>query len=173
MKTFGKAIIVALLQVAIVLSLGGKLLYDRAHRPRVWVRTGIIDPELPIRGRYLTLNLEVYAPWATPSQNGRLRTFGGTSVELEVEDGRLVAHPTDKQTGLTAVNPHRLPLDASSDVRLLWPGVLFFLPEHAEIPRVKSGEELWAEVTIPKKGPPRPIQLALKHGDQWQSLNYR
>ena len=173
MKTFSKAIIVALLQVAIVLSLGGKLLYDRAHRPRVWVRTGMIDPELPIRGRYLTLNLEVYDPWATPSQNGRFRTYGGTPVELEVEDGRIVAHSTDKQTGLTVMSPHRPTLDASSDVRLLWPSVLFFLPEHAEIPRVKPGEELWAEVTIPKKGPPRPIQLALKRGDQWTPLNYR
>jgi hypothetical protein len=172
-KSFSKAIIVALLQVAIVFSLGGKLLYDRAHRPRVWVRTGMIDPELPIRGRYLTLNVEVYAPGAAPSQNGRFKTYGNTPVELEVEDGRIVAHPTDKQTGLTVMSPHRLPLEARSDVRLLWPGVLFFLPEHAEIPRVKSGEELWAEVTIPKKGPPRPIQLALKRGDQWTPLNYR
>jgi len=40
---------------------------------------------------------------------------------------------------------------------------LYFLPEHAENPTFRSrGEELWVEVTIPKKGPPRPIRLGVK-----------
>lgn len=57
MNHLRKGLIVALLHVLIVLSLGGKLLYDRATRPRVWARTGSIDPDMPIRGRYFTLNL--------------------------------------------------------------------------------------------------------------------
>ena len=60
MKTLQKGLAVAVIQILIVLSVGGKLLYDRATRPRVWVRTASIDPDLPIRGRYLTLNLEVH-----------------------------------------------------------------------------------------------------------------
>ena len=41
--------------------------------------------------------------------------------------------------------------------------VLYFLPEHATDPtRRVGGEELWVEVTLPKKGPPRPIRLGVK-----------
>ena len=62
MKPLYKGIAVAVVHILIVLSLGGKLLYDRATRPRIWVRTATVDPDLPIRGRYFTLNLEVRAP---------------------------------------------------------------------------------------------------------------
>jgi hypothetical protein len=38
--------------------------------------------------------------------------------------------------------------------------VAFFLPEHAADPsRLSPGKELWVEVSVPRKGPPRPIQL--------------
>jgi hypothetical protein len=39
MKPLHKGIILAVIHVAIVCSLGAKLLYDRATRPRIWVRT--------------------------------------------------------------------------------------------------------------------------------------
>lgn len=174
MKTFTKSLIVALLQVAIVLSLGGKLLYDRAHRPRIWVKTGSVDPDLPIRGRYLTLNLEVHAPGLSPAATRNNPDFyAWQSIELTAENGELVAHKSDKHTELSLATWGRRPNQSDSDVYFLWPSVAFFLPEHAEVPRIKSGEELWAEVTIPRKGPPRPIQLAVKRGSQWNPLTYR
>jgi hypothetical protein len=44
--------------------------------------------------------------------------------------------------------------------------VAFFITEHIPDPsRRQEGEELWVEVTIPKKGPPRPIRLGVKKGD--------
>jgi hypothetical protein len=53
-----------------------------------------------------------------------------------------------------------------------WEPVLYFIPDTAANPAVlKAGEELWVEVTIPRKGPPRPIQLALKSNGQWKPLN--
>lgn len=174
MKTFTKSLIVALLQVAIVLSLGGKLLYDRAHRPRIWVKTGSVDPDLPIRGRYLTLSLEVHAPGLSPAATRNSPDFyAWQSIELTAENGALVAHKSDKHTELSLATWGRRPNQSDSDVYFLWPSVAFFLPEHAEVPRIKSGEELWAEVTIPRKGPPRPIQLAVKRGTEWNPLNYR
>lgn len=174
MKTFSKSLMVALLQVAIVLSLGGRLLYDRAHRPRIWVKTGSIDPELPIRGRYLTLNLEVYAPeFASSSARNERQAYAWQPIELAAENGELVAHKTDKQTGMSLATWGRRPNQSNFDLYFLWPSVAFFLPEHAEVPRIKSGEELWAEVTIPRKGPPRPIQLAIKRGTEWNPLTYR
>jgi hypothetical protein len=44
--------------------------------------------------------------------------------------------------------------------------VALFIPEHVPDPsRRVPGEELWVEVTVSKKGPPRPIQLGVKQGD--------
>jgi hypothetical protein len=44
--------------------------------------------------------------------------------------------------------------------------IAFFIPEHVADPSIRpAGEELWAEVTVPPKGPPRPIQLGvMKNG---------
>jgi hypothetical protein len=161
-----KGVAVALLHILIVTSLGGKLLYDRVHRPRVWVKTGSVDPDLPVRGRYLTLQLVVQAPWfkAAPT------SYVHNEVRLEVESGVLVAHKSESNTGLSISSWSRRP---NGDAVYLDQSVAFFLPEHAEFPSIKRGEELWAEVTIPKKGPPRPIQLALKRGTEWKPLTYR
>src|SRR4029079_12082026 len=57
MTLLQKGLLVAGLHCVMVLSLTGKLLYDRATYPRVWVRTARWDPNLPIRGRYLALQL--------------------------------------------------------------------------------------------------------------------
>jgi hypothetical protein len=176
MKTLQKGLAVAIIHILIVLSLGGKLLYDRAHRPRVWVRTGSVDPDLPIRGRYFTLNLEVHSADFKPGPQGprvfkSQQTYDPGYVELAVENAQLVAHKTDRPTGMT-INSWTRPRNAGDDVFLLSSPVVFFIPEHAETPRLGGGE-LWAEVTVPKKGPPRPIQLAIKRGQKWIPLTYR
>jgi hypothetical protein len=44
--------------------------------------------------------------------------------------------------------------------------VAVFIPGHVPDPSLRRpGEELWVEVTVPKKGPPRPIRLGIKKGD--------
>ena len=49
----------------------------------------------------------------------------------------------------------------------------FYIPEHAQSPiPVKQGDELWIEVTVPPKGPPRPTQLALKQNGAWKPLAF-
>ena len=120
-----KGLILAAFQCVLVLSVTGKLLYDRETCPRVWVRTERWDPNLPIRGRYLTLTL---APeW-------------GARFYAETRGQR----------------------------------VLFFVPEH-RLPQEHlwgtGGSQLWAEVTIPRKGPPRPIHLAVKEAGQMRILD--
>lgn len=164
MNTLTKGIAVAVIHLLIVGSLGAKLLYDRAHRPRVWVHTDMYDPELPIRGRYMTLRLEVQAPWFAPKQQ-----YETSQVTLGAENGQLVAYKAES-TNLTISQSSRF-----APVRRFWldQPVDFFLPEHAELPRIAHGEEIWAEVTIPRKGPPRPIQLAIKNGSVWMPLTYR
>ena len=173
MKPLQKGLAVAIIHILIVLSVGGKLLYDRATRPRVWVRTGSVDPDLPIRGRYLTLNLEVHAPDFVRAQELNLSgVYSGGYVELAVENGQLVAHKTERNTEMD-IRSWGWQRNRGNDVFLLSSPVVFFVPEHAEAPRLGPGGELWAEVTVPKKGPPRPIQLAIKRGQEWIPLIYR
>jgi hypothetical protein len=174
MTTLTKAIAVAAIHILIVLSLGGKLLYDRAHRPRVWVKTAGYDPDLPIRGRYVTLNLQVPAPEGTrvPHQ-GDKDYYQMTYVDLAVENGQLIAHKSER-SGDMYVTTWGTRRDLTGAVSfVLSPAVAFFLPEHADFPRLKPGDEIWAEVTVPRKGPPRPIQRALKKGTEWVPLTYR
>ena len=112
-----KGLILAAFQCLLVLSLAGKLLYDRSTCPRVWVKTARWDPNLPIRGRYLALRL-------VPEPNAQ--SYAETNNQM----------------------------------------VSFFVPEHA----LPLEGELWAEVTIPHKGPPRPIRLALKKSGKLEPL---
>ncbi len=147
-----KGFLVAVLHVAIVGSLGAKLLVDRATRPRVWARAAPVDPNLPIRGRYVRLAVE-----AVPS--GDLTSRESEAVALSVRDGRLVAVPATGSTNVTA----RLVERADESVAVLNQPLAYFIPEHAIDPsRRPFGEELWVEVTLPRAGAPRPIRLAIK-----------
>jgi len=151
MTPLARGLVLAGLHVLLVCSLGAKLLYDRATRPRVWARTAPFDPDLPLRGRYVSLALEVAAPVSSAER---------TEVELAVENERLVARAADTSTGVFVTGK-----------RLDEP-IAFFIPEHAEDPsRLERGEELWAEVTVPKRGPPRPIRLGLRKGGEIEPLD--
>lgn len=162
MKFVSKGLILAVLQVAIVTSLGGKLLYDRATRPRVWVRTAPFDPDLPIRGRYVRLQLEVTAPQVvTPAPNQM-----PVPVVLRVDHDRLIAEPSKKDFDPSEPHVRAGRIRRDTDSAILFPPIAFFISEHVKDPSIReAGEELWAEVTIPKNGPPRPIRLGVKKGD--------
>jgi hypothetical protein len=125
MNAFRKGILLAALQCALILSLTSKLFYDRATRPRVWVKTQRYDPNLPIRGRYL-------------------------SLVLVPDSGVPYFDRTNRQP------------------------VVFFIPEHrADFDLLGIGPQapdLWAEVTIPYKGPPRPIRLGIKRAGEIQPI---
>src|ERR1700687_3281180 len=58
LKPVHKALLLGIVQLALVASLGGKLLADRATRPRFCLKTAPVDPDLPIRGRYVRLRVE-------------------------------------------------------------------------------------------------------------------
>ena len=103
-----KGLIVAAVQLVLALSVTGKFVYDRETLPRQWVRAEPYDPMLPLRGRYV-----------------RLQLLG---------------------------KPDEFPQ-----------AVVFFIPQNVPDPsRRAAGEELWVEVSLPKKGAPRPIRLGVK-----------
>ena len=166
MTNLQRGLILAGAQLALVASLAAKYAMDRARLPRVWVQTVAYDPNLPIRGRYLSVRLRV----STEDVYGRPWNFSG-DVTLNVRDGHLVANPTYHPTGLHV--SHRT-TNREAQVTALMEPVAFFLPEHAVDPSVRSaGEELWMEVTVPKTGPPRPIQLAIKRGESFTPLGMK
>ena len=135
--------ILAAVQVAMILSIGGKLLLDRSTLPRIWVKTAPFDPNLPIRGRYVNLLVEVDARGFGPNV-----LYG--PAHLAIEDGKLVAVSDESGNVPVTINNGRARLSQ---------GVPYFIPDPSRRP---PGEELWVEVTIPPKGSPRPIRLGAK-----------
>lgn len=188
MKIAKASIVVLVIQLAIVSSITAEYLYQRWTCPRVWVRTVAVDPELPMRGRYLSLQLIVDGCQSTlPSAKdvrfphdvkGAVtrgpyvaRASATFRADLKVVSNRLAAtYIRDDQDGTLGQEVSLWPGAACDSMRLDAP-VDFYLPEHASDPsRLEPGQELWVEVTVPPEGPPRPIQLALKDNSAWRPL---
>uniref|UniRef100_Q024N4 GDYXXLXY domain-containing protein n=1 Tax=Solibacter usitatus (strain Ellin6076) TaxID=234267 RepID=Q024N4_SOLUE len=156
MRPLQRGIALGVLQCLLVLSVAGKYAWDRERLPRAWVRTGPSDPYLPIRGRYIALRLEVASmPQATAYDH----------VELYAENGVLKARPSAGNGGLMVTGgPH--PMLAES--------VAYFIPASTADPTsLRPGEELWAEVSVPRSGPPRPVRLAVKRNGVLAPLEVR
>ena len=174
-----KGVAIAVIHVLLVCSLAAKLVIDRKRYPRVWVKTTSYDPEHIVRGRYVALSLEVptagdFSPTAKELEEIRSMAakypsmgtqFIHREARLEVREGKLLAVPAERGTWVE--------VDPGDQSKLTWPDpVHYYIPEHAEDPsRQPRGSELWAEVTIPRKGPPRPIQLAVSNARGWHVLN--
>jgi hypothetical protein len=144
-----RGIAVAALHCALVLSIAGKYAMDRERLPRAWARTVNYDPEMPIRGRYISLRLAVDSADLLPTPY-----YG--EIRLSVRNGTLIVAPTATGTGERV-------MQRPAGGAILGESVPFFLPEHAPDPtRRARGEELWVEVSVPRRGPPRPIRLGVK-----------
>ncbi|HVO99605.1 MAG TPA: hypothetical protein VMT15_16150 [Bryobacteraceae bacterium] len=145
MNPLTKGLILCGVQTAMVLSIGGKMLLDRVTQPRLWVRVAPYDPSLPVRGRYVSLTV-----------NAEARGFSQGTVyaqaNFSVEDGKLVARPAIIDGNGVLVSSSTAPVR-----------IAYFIPDRVPDPSVRPpDEELWAEVTVPRRGPPRPIQLGVK-----------
>jgi len=160
-----KGIAVALLHLCLVALLGGKLLYDRATLPSVWVLAAPHDPNLPIRGRYVSLDL-IVEPRGVQEPGKKPGWQPPQSVVLRVEGDRLVAEPKVEERRWDPSSRHvRFVERQGAKLAVLDTPVPFFIPEHVPDPsRRPPGEELWVQVTLPGKGPPRPIRLGVRKG---------
>ena len=170
MNALQKGLLLGAVQIALVASLGAKLSWDRHRFPRAWAKAGTWDPDLPIRGRYLGLQLEVVCdnPGAAAYMRGKLRVENG---QLASDCASTNNASNDAGSDDTVLLLRQQRWRQPTMVTVLSEPVLFFLPEHATNPwQTLKGGELWAEVTLPKNGPPRPIRLAVKHGDQFTPL---
>jgi hypothetical protein len=178
------SIALLVIQLVIVSSIAAKYLYQRWTCPRVWTRTTAYDPEMPMRGRYVSVQLLVDGCRNTmPSaeQADTQRTNAALPAgqlqfpaQLKVEGDKLLAiripeaeaHSGEQMvTAWLKTTCANMRLDAPLD---------FFIGEHAANPQtIRPGQELWIEVSVPPHGPPRPIQLALKDRGAWKPLAYQ
>jgi hypothetical protein len=162
MKPLYKGLLLAVLHMAIVCTLGAKLLYDRGHRPKIWVKSAIYDPNLPIRGKYLALSIEVPAEGFTAHMNtyanASYESFSPSRCDLVLRGNQLVAVGNEHGEFWASIQHREKDL-----VAVINGETAYFLPEHSSGPRLHNRtEELWIEATIPRKGPPRPIRLGIK-----------
>ena len=151
-----KGLLVAVSQLLLVGSVGAKFLFDRASYPRVWAETTPIDPDLPIRGRYVSIGVRVDAEREAATLGSREPTM--FTAHLAAKGARLVAvEDSDGQHFVSNV------ACGSEQCWRLSEPLAYFIPEHATDPsRRETGEELWVEVTVPPNGAPRPIQLGVR-----------
>jgi hypothetical protein len=90
-------------------------------------------------------------------------------VRLVASDGRVQA-VADSSAALGATIDT---VQGAMVARLSEP-VAFFIPEHIPDPSIRpAGEELWALVTLPPDGPPRPIRLGVRRGPEIEALELR
>ena len=160
MTPLAKGLLVGAVQVLLVAGIGAKFLYDRSQYPRLWVETAPYDPDMPIRGRYVNIALLVEAERLPPYADVK-RAPNMFIARLEARGDRLVAVEDDG--GRHWIRSARC---GDEDCWQLAGPLAYFIPEHAVDPsRTRPGETLWAEVTLPPTGAPRPIRLGLKRGE--------
>jgi hypothetical protein len=148
-----RSLTVLAVQLALVLAVAGKLAWDRATLPRVWARVIPVDPDDPLRGRYVRLWVE-----AADRRTASVQESSGR-VEFVVEGGRLSIRDAGGWRGFALRDP---PPPSARGVVVAEP-MAFFIPEHALDPsRPDSAHELWVEVTVPPQSLPRPIRLELR-----------
>ena len=172
-------------QLLLVLSVLGKYAYERKTRPRVWVRATGVDPDGALRGRYLALRLlvdgcslpkgtagNILGSWRRGS--GPVPKVWTWSVRLAAEQGRLVPHVDEHPRSPSEVETLELWTNGDCRKAQLTEDMKYFISERAKSPfPLKPGEELWAEVTVPPSGPPRPIQLAMAGAGGWRVLRFK
>jgi hypothetical protein len=147
-----RGLVLAAVQAALLCGVGTRYLIDRARYPHGWARTRPYDPDLPIRGRYLSLVVEA-------DGRGDGLEPGWGPVTLDVEGDRVVARPVAHRSDVR----FRMAMQGSQPGRArLSDRIAFYLPEHAVDPSHRpDGEELWVELTVPPAGPVRPLRLGV------------
>lgn len=164
MTTRRAGVVLALFQAGLLLLVGLTFWIERLTAPRLWALAQPVDPNLPIRGRYVSLRLRV------PLSG--VETSGSTtpSVILQGQGDRLVAENDGDGERYAGALIRR---DGQTLVELSEPLALFIPPDVKDPSRRSPSDPLWVEVTLPRSGPPRPIQLGVMRGGRVRPLSLR
>jgi hypothetical protein len=138
-----RGVLLAVAQTLLVFVIVAKYAWDRERLPEAWAPAAVVDPYLPLRGRYLLLRLNVDFEGPPDSQ-------GSIHCRLYSNKGRLAAVPDTGGDATVSRFRGTWVLDRTTP---------FFISEHADqlvtLP-------LWAKVTVVRDGSPRPIALAVE-----------
>ena len=164
MTTRRAGVVLALFQAGLLLLVGLTFWIERLTAPRLWALAQPVDPNLPIRGRYVSLRLRV------PLSG--VETSGSTmqSVILQGQGDRLVAENDGDGDRYAGALIRR---DGQTLVELSEPLALFIPPDVKDPSRRSPSDPLWVEVTLPRSGPPRPIQLGVMLRGRVRPLSLR
>ena len=149
-----RSLLVAAVHALLVLAVWGNYEWEKQTLPRAWTKTGPFDPYDLLRGRYVRLALFARGDASVLAEKGY--QFQG---QVFSENGQLHIRKADccQLFSLAVAQPGYVRLQAP---------VSFFISQAVEDPsNLKPGDELWVELSIPPKGPPRPLHLARKTKD--------
>lgn len=160
-------LLLGMLQAALLLGLVLQVQIERRRSPRAWVRVMAVDPERPIRGRYVDLQLVLPDPDGTapvPADDPLTAGRQGRWVHLEVKGDRIVARPGSTRESLQQrahwAKPVRI--EGQPMLRLSGEPVAFFLPPDQPDPTLRpKGESLWLEASVIDQAMPRPLRLGV------------
>jgi hypothetical protein len=190
MTLLQKGLIVLAVQTALVLTTAGKYSWERHTRPMVWTRAqlfGEMMMEENAQSRYARVyayadacllppkapemeedfeNTQNASDLEHPKQfkvrKGRVRTIAKDGHLVMVDAGDFAAHGTQEMRW-----DMRQPC---TQARLL-DEIEFYVPAGSSLPlELKPGQSLWALVTVPSQGDPRPIELAISDATGFHPL---
>ena len=164
MTTRRAGVVLALFQAGLLLLVGLTFWIERLTAPRLWAMAQPVDPNLPIRGRYVSLRLRVPLSGVETSESTT------QSVILQGQGDRLVAENDGDGERYAGALIRR---DGQTLVELSEPLALFIPPDVKDPSRRSPSDPLWVEVTLPRSGPPRPIQLGVMRGGRVRPLSLR
>lgn len=181
-------------QCVLVLSTAGKYLWERHAEPAVWTRVQIFnEQELQFtarnpQNRYMEVQLLADAcslpPRPTEEENEynlaeenrgvyRHHPVRKDHVRPVAKDGRLVLVEADSVAAHGRQDIYWDLREPCTKARLL-EIMKFYVPSAQAMPtKLKPGDTVWALVTLPEQGPPRPLELALSDATGWHPLGQR
>ena len=164
MTTRRAGVVLALFQAGLLLLVGLTFWIERLTAPRLWALALPVDPNLPIRGRYVSLRVRVPLSGVDTSESTM------QSVILQGQGDRLVAENDGDGERYAGALIRR---EGQTLVELSEPLALFIPPDVKDPSSRSPSDPLWVEVTLPRSGPPRPIQLGVMRGGRVRPLSLR
>src|ERR1700677_401018 len=157
----GVSVALLIFQLLVVSSIAGKYLWQRWRCPHVWTRTAAIDSELPLRGRYLSLNLIVDGCQGTLASAGLATFMRDTNgavkpgpyvvvpqavmfrANLKIENNQLVALRVEDQEDSSSGEEVSAGPSTPCDQMRLYDPVDFYIADTAHSPLpLQPGQEL-------------------------------
>jgi len=189
MTSLQRGFVVLAVQAALILTTAGKYTWERHTRPMIWTRAEPFGIQLTTenaQSRYAQVYLYADACALSSKPPEMEEDFQNTpAADLEhpkqfmvrkgrvrtvAKDGRLVMVDAGEFAAPGTQAMHWDMRQPCSQARLL-DEVEFFVPPGTALPlELKSGESLWALVTVPTQGDPRPIQLAISDATGFHPL---